>query len=68
MHRTRPIGLLLTHMLFNLYTSVSYNDEELKHNNITTRIDASMLQNARASEFDNKACEIKEAIEKIKLH
>ena len=50
----------------SLYTSVSYDSEELKH--IITEIDASMLHNARASAFVIKACEVKEAIEKLKLH
>jgi len=45
---------------------VSYYDEELKHKN--TDIDASILHNARASSFVIKACEVKEAIEKLKLH
>jgi len=50
----------------SLYTSVSYDTEELKH--IITEIDARMLHNARASEFVIQACEVKEAIEKLKLH
>jgi len=45
---------------------VSYDSEELKH--IITEIDASMLYNARVSAFVIKACEVKEAIEKLKLH
>jgi len=49
-----------------LYSSVSYDADELKH--IITEIDASMLHKARASEFIIKACEVKEAIEKLKLH
>jgi len=48
----------------SLYTSVSYDAEELKHN--ITEIDASMLHNARVSAFVIKACEVKEAIEKLK--
>jgi len=45
---------------------VSYDTEELKH--IIAEIDASMLHNARVSAFVIKACEVKEAIEKLKLH
>jgi len=36
--------------------------------NIITEIDSIMLHTARASEFVIKACEVKEAIEKLKLH
>jgi len=45
---------------------VSYDAEELKH--IITEIVASMLHNARVSTFVIKACQVKEAIEKLKLH
>jgi len=46
--------------------SVSYDAEELKH--IITEINASMLHNTRVSAFVIKVCEVKEAIEKLKLH
>jgi len=58
------IAQVFASQFISLYTSVSYDAEVLKL--IITEIDASMLYNARVSAFIIKACEAKEAIDKLK--
>jgi hypothetical protein len=50
----------------NLYSSVPYDVVELE--SIRNELDASMLHSARPSDFVINANEVKEAIEKLKLH